>query len=396
MGAMKILFICGSLEPGKDGVGDYTASLASELIGKGHQAMIVGLADGHVEHLIEAARTERGRSVPCRRIPKSESWEAKLASLRQAVDAFDPDWISFQFVPWTYQKKGCVFGLGAKLRAAIGSGRRVQVMFHELWIGASADDPPAQRIFGFVQKLSIRALLRTLRPDLCHTSNPVFLRRLSALEPGSRLLPLFGNIPIVDGSPAEALDLIAAHSGGAPGPGGRGDWILAGVFGTIHPAWDPADALADCLKHVGEGGKKLAIVLIGRNGSLKERLRERLRARFGDRLHWIEVGPQPASVLSQLFRILDFAFATSPLPLIGKSGSALAMLEHGVPLLVTRLAGAEAYEPGEIQAHLPGNIFVYKEGAFDWSAVSTAKSEPASKLPEVAGRFADHLATHES
>ena len=32
---MKIVFICGCLEPGKDGVGDYTRRLSAELIDHG-------------------------------------------------------------------------------------------------------------------------------------------------------------------------------------------------------------------------------------------------------------------------------------------------------------------------------------------------------------------------
>ena len=42
---MKIVFLCGSLEPGRDGVGDYTRMLAAEIIRKGHNAAIVALAD---------------------------------------------------------------------------------------------------------------------------------------------------------------------------------------------------------------------------------------------------------------------------------------------------------------------------------------------------------------
>ena len=40
---MKLIFICGSLEPGRDGVGDYTRRLAGELIRQGHQIAIIAL-----------------------------------------------------------------------------------------------------------------------------------------------------------------------------------------------------------------------------------------------------------------------------------------------------------------------------------------------------------------
>ena len=46
---MKIAFLCGSLEPGFDGVGDYVRMLASEVIVQGHQAVIVAINDTHLK-----------------------------------------------------------------------------------------------------------------------------------------------------------------------------------------------------------------------------------------------------------------------------------------------------------------------------------------------------------
>jgi hypothetical protein len=42
---MKILFLTGSLEPGKDGVGDYTRLLANECGERGHEVFLLGLND---------------------------------------------------------------------------------------------------------------------------------------------------------------------------------------------------------------------------------------------------------------------------------------------------------------------------------------------------------------
>ena len=42
---MKILFFCGSAEPGKDGVGDYTRRLCGELLRIGHETQILSLFD---------------------------------------------------------------------------------------------------------------------------------------------------------------------------------------------------------------------------------------------------------------------------------------------------------------------------------------------------------------
>ena len=45
---MKIVFICGSAQPGKDGVGDYVRLLALSLLKMGHQAAIVAYNDKFV------------------------------------------------------------------------------------------------------------------------------------------------------------------------------------------------------------------------------------------------------------------------------------------------------------------------------------------------------------
>jgi hypothetical protein len=40
---LNIVFLCGSLQPGRDGVGVYTRRLAGEVIRQGHQASIISL-----------------------------------------------------------------------------------------------------------------------------------------------------------------------------------------------------------------------------------------------------------------------------------------------------------------------------------------------------------------
>ena len=48
---MNILFICGSAEPGKDGVGDYTRRLCGELLRTGHRTRILALCDNHASFI---------------------------------------------------------------------------------------------------------------------------------------------------------------------------------------------------------------------------------------------------------------------------------------------------------------------------------------------------------
>ena len=46
---MNILFICGSAEQSKDGVGDYTRRLCGALIRLGHNAQILSICDLYLD-----------------------------------------------------------------------------------------------------------------------------------------------------------------------------------------------------------------------------------------------------------------------------------------------------------------------------------------------------------
>jgi len=50
----------------------------------------------------------------------------------------------------------------------------------------------------------------------------------------------------------------------------------------------------------------------------------------------VVAGEWSAAEISKLLQTLDLGLATTPLEVIQKSGSAAAMLEHGLPLLVIR------------------------------------------------------------
>ena len=55
---MKIAFITSCLEPGKDGVGDYTRSLAAESSRNGHEVCLLALNDRHVDRERECTAVE--------------------------------------------------------------------------------------------------------------------------------------------------------------------------------------------------------------------------------------------------------------------------------------------------------------------------------------------------
>ncbi len=189
---MKILFLCGALEPGRDGVGDYTRRLAGELIRQGHECMAVALHDKFVE--TKQDLTQEG--VKVLRLPRSDSWKAKIRLAGEWADKFQPDWVSLQFVPYSFNAKGLPFGLGRTIRR-IAPMARCHLMFHELWVGSSGAVPWRQRPIKFFQKLIIERLLSGFPNGSVTTNTDYYLGLLREMgsSANTRRLPLFGNIP---------------------------------------------------------------------------------------------------------------------------------------------------------------------------------------------------------
>ena len=67
---MNIVFLCSSLEPGRDGVGDYTRRLAQECAARGHVCRMVALHDPHVTAEIQT----REGDVRLMRLPAAQDW----------------------------------------------------------------------------------------------------------------------------------------------------------------------------------------------------------------------------------------------------------------------------------------------------------------------------------
>jgi glycosyltransferase involved in cell wall biosynthesis len=338
---LKILFINSSLEPGKDGVGDYTLRLASALEGRGEDVFCVSLVDRFIPEGEELADqtslfVER-HLVPMKRLSEKLSWMERMSILQNLLDEFQPDWISLQYVPYGFNRRGLPFKLAGHLGALRGNFRW-HIMFHELWIGEEAEYTPIQKVIGWLQKRIVRKLASVTQAIL-HTSNPTYRLRLELAGCPAEILPLFSNISIAP--PLFSRRDLLEEAGLDPDlhQEGFGQWIFV-LFGAIHPEWD-AETLIGKIDHTRKqaDGPPPLFILLGRNG--REELRHRVYEACSDK-GWklLEKGELSPVLISAYLQCADFGIATSPLSLIGKSGSVAAMLEHGLPVVVSRLEKA--------------------------------------------------------
>ena len=195
---MRIAFITSSLQPGLDGVGDYTRRLAGELIRQGHPSIAVSLNDSYISDTVLELQKIEGTTVSVLRLSGGASWGKRMIEARNRLDAFQPDWTSLQFVPFGFHRKGLCFGVGKRL-AAMNTKGSWHIMFHELWLGLGEKSSLRHRVLGGLQRLIILDLMRRLRPRLVHTQAEPYQKVLNREKIKASTLRLFGGIPHVTG-----------------------------------------------------------------------------------------------------------------------------------------------------------------------------------------------------
>jgi glycosyltransferase involved in cell wall biosynthesis len=375
---MRILFLCGCLEPGKDGVGDYTRSLAAECERLGHQSLLVGLNDSWFE-TVDAAmppslRGALGAGV--QRFGIGLPWKSRLNAVRILKEEFEPDLVSLQFVPYSFHPLGLNFDLPGILSKMVGQ-TVAQIMFHEIWIGEPSSAGPKTRIIGLLQRKIILSALKRVNCGAVHTSNRAYCEILRRNGLTAKYLQLFGSVAPPEKVRNESTQEIANDG-----------VIRLGMFGSIHPEWN-ADRM---LEQFFELKRPIRLTHVGGIGPGETVWRD-LVSHFGNRIELIRIGRRSAGEIAQFFAGIDFGVATTPLALIGKSASVAAMLEHGLPVIVTRddihfrgISTEQIYE-----TELDHDRLIPVDDRFLERIATAKRRNPESRLPKIAKQFLDDI-----
>lgn len=323
---MKIAFICASLEPGRDGVGDYTRRLAAACARFGHACLLLAINDRHVDCLT-VEDDLAGTAV--HRWPAEMPWAERTVAVQHELANFGPDCVSWQFVSYGFHPRGIVAPELIALARDLTS-LRSQVTLHEIWIGVARGDPPWHRLTGWWQARSVLAFLRAVQPMHVQTSNPSYAAVLARHGWSATVLPVFSNIAVVPSSPEERAAAMLRHLPAGVDHTGR----LVGItFGTLHPQWRPHEVARWMQSAAVQRGRDPVLLAVGRPGVYGPRILEEAAA-LG--LKIAATGELPPAEVSLLLQSADFGIATHPWALLGKSGAVSAMLAHGLPVLVSR------------------------------------------------------------
>lgn len=177
---MTIALLCNQYPPARDGVGDYTAQLASALIGQGIAVHVIYREAPGIQPVTTASQHPI----------KGEWGSASKAQVLKIVERIKPDWVSIQYVPYGFDSRGLPFFLPELVRAIRHTGVLVSVMFHEVHVRIKG---VKGRLLGVLQRQIAKELCR--EADRCFTSIEYYRNLLAPFRKDIRLLPVGSNIP---------------------------------------------------------------------------------------------------------------------------------------------------------------------------------------------------------
>ncbi|MGB5943439.1 MAG: hypothetical protein WBG71_11210 [Leeuwenhoekiella sp.] len=333
---MKILFICGSLEPGKDGVGDYTIKLSEKLTHFEYECSVIALSDPYVSELNhDLYQLGPNKKIATLRIPKNQYNSVHRGELQKLIDLFNPDVISLQFVPFAYNDKGIPLYLVSLLKS-INTVAQWHVMFHEIWIGhASRSIFGKSYWIGSLQKRIIYKLQAVLNP-VCHTHALYYKYLLNKEKITTYHLPLYGNIKKTQRNRNLFYNIIKE----SPLSNWQSQNILqnniAVIFGSFPEFWDLSEILNKWSTYLTNENKTGLLFILGKHNYDSTNKINRLRQKY-PLITFIRLGILQEKAVSQILLHADFGINPTPLAIVEKSGAAAAMLDHGLSIITTRV-----------------------------------------------------------
>ncbi|MBU6157569.1 MAG: hypothetical protein KGP35_00935 [Bacteroidetes bacterium] len=258
--------------------------------------------------------TEYPNVIYCR-ISCCSDWSQKFTSAQEFIDKINPDWISLQYVPFSFHNKGIPFSLGIFMKR-IRTNALCHIMFHELWVGTNGIKSIKELLWRIMQRRMIRSMIHRIQPDLITAAIRKY--QLLLMPTASKCLPLFGNIPVY----------LKKDSVSQP------DFFKVVIFGTLTRDLDDFKKQVEWLNRLAKQVvKKIVFFFIGNNGSQTKEA-ETIIAQIAGNKACVAVGFVQEEMVSEHLSNAHFGISRADVDYMGKSGTTIAMLEHGLPVLL--------------------------------------------------------------
>lgn len=312
------------MEPGKDGVGDYTQRLSNSLEKKGFEVAIVAINDNNIRKVIEGRQCDN-QKIKTLRIPANTSFEEKFTYAQKWIRRFKPDWISLQFVNYAFHYKGMPYKWSTHFKK-LDTQCRWHIMFHELWVGIQHSDSNKTKLVGFLQKFIIKRTINSVAPLSIATNTEHYKTKLKTIGVQPTVIPVFTNMPENIGQNlklwSELPDEIINN---------REHFIVAVFFGGLIVSGEVIEKIKILKQKATFYNKTLFLTHVGRSGSVKHFFTD-LKEKFD--LNNYVFGERKGEDIVAFFKQADVGLSTYNSQLLAKSGSAAAMLNNGLPVIL--------------------------------------------------------------
>jgi len=237
--------------------------------------------------------------------------------------------LSIQFVPYSFGNNGLFFQFLYALKK-VQVRWDIHIVFHEIWIGDYQGSSLKEKIIGKIQKFLIKKLVNLNSVKKIHTTNEAYMERLS-LFCNPEFLPLYGNVrvfkekyPLSDIENANLRKFLSKS---------KNETIHLCFFGSIYENKYIHIRIHEILANLKKGFN-LNLVSVG---FIREGLEvwNSIKKRFRHQITFTELGRLSEKEISLVLQKCDFGVTTTDLDIIGKSGTTIAMLEHGLPVFLT-------------------------------------------------------------
>jgi hypothetical protein len=189
---------------------------------------------------------------------------------------------------------------------------------------------------GFLQRRGVTSLVRRLAPGVIHTTNDAYRSLSEDVGIRAKLLPLCGSIPLASDTDPQWLGNELLRLGVSPSHvNPREECWWFGMFGSLHPEWAPEPVFSHIAEAASRARRRVVVSAIGRQGAGAPLWRA-LQERYGSRFAFAGLGERSPREVSMFLQGLDYGIATTPWQLIGKSATVAAMVDHGLPVIVSR------------------------------------------------------------
>ena len=367
---MKILFICSSQEPGRDGIGDYTRHLARELSKKGCDTSIIALYDRHLNTPVIDTEID---TIPVLRLSGKHSLQNNLTPARKWIEKRKPDVISLQYVPYGFQAKGLPFQLPAMIKK-LGQGSKVHIMFHELWLGESKDSTLKEKILGFLQRKITDSLVKNSGFGYTFANAAFYADCLQREGIQAQVMPIFNSLPVGTGN-SHLLNRFPGYIFKE-----RKKYVIAAFFGGTHYHLTLKEKVVKLNEMIQATGKVLVAVHIGK-GKPEASFIEVFSSQ---QIEFIILGEQIAKDAADFFVHIDLGLSTYPKILYQKSSSMASMLNNGLPMVLLRNSfeddNREINEVKEVEEIKSINSFINQPKSFTYQYSADYTVEQYLKL----------------